>query len=407
MTSPTHPTPALLQLTQALLNEPSITPLPAKCFDIIEQALTEHPNLTFRRMDHQGVANLFISTTGQREFPLLFSGHIDVVPPGPLEHWKNHPFQATIVHHRLYGRGSIDMKSSVSAFVMAVKEHLSHHGNHALPIAIMLTSDEEGPALHGTRHMIETLHQEGFLFHCALVGEPTSVSQLGDTIKIGRRGSLTGKLSIQGEQMHVAYSHDHLNPLSVISTFLSEAGTTAWENEQAAHFPATKFTPTQVHSDSGASNTTAKVAQCQFNFRYSPATNADQLKAKINSLLQKHQLPYAIEWEHGSSPFYKNPGLFVQQVQAIIHHQTGLHTNLSTSGGTSDARFLAPYCKEIIELGPLCGLAHHIDENIPLHDLANLYQLYLTILNIQMTAETIQPESLVKKADLGASTIPT
>jgi succinyl-diaminopimelate desuccinylase len=385
MTPLEQPISHLLQLTKSLLNEASVTPFPANCLELIQHTLSSQKHLSFRRMDHQGVANLFIYTKGTRNFPLLFSGHIDVVPPGPLEQWQHPPFQATISQNCLYGRGSVDMKSSVSAFVMATLEYLRCNGNQALPIAIMLTSDEEGPAQHGTKHMIETLVDEGYSFQYALVGEPTSVEKLGDTIKIGRRGSLTGKLTVQGEQMHVAYSHDRLNPLSVICAFLAEAAQTSWEQQPAEHFPATKFTPTQIHSDSGASNTTAKVASCQFNFRYNPAVSAEILQQKVHTLLQKHQLRYSIAWEHGSSPFYKPPGKFVLSIQHIIQRTLHLKSSLSTSGGTSDARFLAAHCTEIVELGPLCTLAHHIDENIPLTDLENLYHLYLNILqNIQL-----------------------
>lgn len=371
----------LLQLTQALLQEPSVTPEVCHCFDHVVNTLSSHKQLSFRRMDHQGVANLFISTRTAKSFPLLFSGHVDVVPPGIQAHWRHPPFQPTVENQCLYGRGAVDMKSSVSAFVTAVNTHLLRHQHDAMPIAIMLTSDEEGPARHGTQHMIETLRQEGLTFQNALVGEPTSVRHLGDTIKVGRRGSLTGKLMIQGTQMHVAYSHAHLNPLAAMSQFLSRAATWHWETHPAENFPSTQFTPTRIESSSGASNTTPEIAHCQFNFRYNPAVHANQLKHQVEQLLESIQLPFTLEWEHGASPFYKKPGPFVKKIQHLLQHTLDTSSQISTSGGTSDARFLAKHCTELVELGPLCGTAHQIDEHIPLTDLAKLHEIYGLILD--------------------------
>lgn len=367
----------LLQLTCDLISQPSVTPHSAQCFSIIERFCQDH-QLSYQRLDCNDTQNLFITTHQSTHFRLLLSGHIDVVPPGDIEQWSHDPFQANIRENILYGRGAVDMKSSVAAMLIAVKQMLQQKADCA-PVALLLTSDEEGMAQDGTRYAIDQLISQGYQFQYALVGEPTSVDSLGDTVKIGRRGSLSGHARIMGKQAHVAYAQHDVNPIFALSQFIQDAKTCTWD-EGFEKFPATQFCVTSLESKSPASNVTPACASCRFNFRFSPASTHESLKNQVQLMLGNSGLRFEIEWSPPSHAFYKQPGRFTEQVIQSIAATCETKTVISTSGGTSDARFLAAHVEEIIEIGPKNTSAHQIDEHIPLDDLERLGSLYTDIL---------------------------
>ncbi len=367
----------LLQLTCDLIAEQSITPFSARCFTIIERFCQDH-QLHYQRLDCHDTQNLFITTQQSKQFRLLLSGHIDVVPPGDIKQWSHNPFQASIRDDILYGRGAVDMKSSVAAMLIAIK-HMLQQKLECAPVALLLTSDEEGVAQDGTRYAIDQLIRQGYQFQYALVGEPTSVESLGDTVKTGRRGSLSGHVTIVGKQSHVAYAEHNVNPIFALSQFIHDAKTCVWD-EGFENFPSTQFCATSFESRSPAGNVTPAKASCHFNFRFSPASTHASLKKQVNDMLEDSGLHFEIKWSPPSHAFYKKPGHLTKQVIESIATICDIEATLSTSGGTSDARFLAAHVEEIIEIGPKNNTAHQIDEHIPIHDLQRLCSLYTDIL---------------------------
>ena len=372
-------TSALIDLSRQLIMQASVTPSPCATLDIISE-FCQPLGLYCKRYDHEDTANLFISTQQTQHVDLLFCGHVDVVPPGDLQAWRFPPFAAQCHDDKLYGRGAVDMKSSIAAFLIALKHHPHSLNTASSPhIAMLFTSDEEGPAKHGTRYVMQQLLAEGYQFSRALVGEPTSEHQVGDTIKTGRRGSLTGTVTITGTQSHAAYAPAAVNPIFALAKFIDEAGSRQWDTGHA-QFSNTAFCPSLIHSDSGASNMTPAQARCRINFRYGPRSSAASLQQQVHTLLSQQALPFHIDWIDGSQPFYRPPGPLCQALSQHIKSHHHINCQFSTSGGTSDARFIATHVDEILELGPLNHTAHQIDEHISFSDLQQLYRLYQNVL---------------------------
>ena len=369
----------LVELTTQLIDERSITPDAADCFDILSK-LCEQQGLICQRFDRHATQNLLISTSSSKQIDLLLSGHVDVVPPGDITKWRFDPFQAIIDQSTLYGRGAVDMKSSVAAMVLAVIANREQCHRASLSVAILLTSDEEGDAIDGTQYVMSTLDVMGYRFRHALVGEPTSVDHVGDTVKIGRRGSLTGQITVLGQQAHVAYASQDINPLFAISQFIHEARLTQWDLG-CAHFNATQFCVVSAHSDCVATNVTPREATCVVNFRYSPASSHRTLRMQVNTLLRRTGMEYHVQWSRPNLPFLSQRGMLSKLIATSIDKTCQIKPILSTSGGTSDARYIAQYVDEIIEFGPRNHTAHQIDEHISLSDLEKLYRIYQSFID--------------------------
>jgi succinyl-diaminopimelate desuccinylase len=362
-----------LALVRQLIARPSVTPNDEGCQALIAQRLAP---LGFRaeRLRSGGVDNLWLRRGAQP--PLVcFAGHTDVVPPGPLERWRSHPFEPTERDGRLYGRGAADMKSSIAAFVVAIEAFLEEHESRQGSIALLLTSDEEGPATDGTVKVVERLAARGERIDYCIVGEPSSSARLGDTIKNGRRGSLSAELTVRGVQGHVAYPQLARNPIHAFAPALAELAGVEWDRGDE-YFPPTTWQVSNIHSGTGATNVIPGELTAQFNFRFSPASSVDDLKRRVTAILDRHHLAYAVEWSLSGMPFLTPRGRLVAVLSDAIEDATGLRPELSTSGGTSDGRFIAAICKEVVELGPVNASIHQIDEHISLTDLDLLARVY-------------------------------
>ncbi len=387
-----------LQLAQALIARPSVTPSDADCLDLIAQRL-QALGFINERMDsgpesfrvsnlwskrpsgHASAAQFAIKT-------VVFAGHTDVVPTGPLAQWGSDPFVPTLRDGKLYGRGASDMKTSIAAFVVAVEEFLAHTPAPLLDIAFLLTSDEEGPSVDGTKVVVERLAARGERLDYCIVGEPTSVKRTGDMIKNGRRGTLSGKLTVRGIQGHIAYPHLARNPIHQAVPALTELAAMRWD-EGNAFFPPTSWQMSNIHGGTGASNIIPGEVTIDFNFRFCTESTAESLKQRVHAVLDRHELEYELQWTLGGQPFLTPPGELVQAVQEAIAQETGLGTELSTTGGTSDGRFIATLCPQVIELGPPNASIHKIDEHIALADiepLKNIYRRTLELLEAQARA---------------------
>jgi len=367
MTTPT------LSLAQDLIARSSVTPEDQGCLDLIAQRLAPL-GFKIERMDANGTSNLWARRG--TEAPLVcFAGHTDVVPTGPLEQWTSPPFQPTIRDGVLYGRGAADMKSSLAAFVVAIENFLAAHQDSAGSIALLLTSDEEGDALHGTVHVVNTLKARGEIIDYCIVGEPTSSVRFGDTVKNGRRGSLSAKLTVKGIQGHVAYPEKVKNPIHLIAPALAELAVEQWDagNE---YFPPTSFQISNIHAGTGATNVVPGTVDVLFNLRFSTASTADGLQARIHAILDKHQLEYDIVWTLGGRPFLTPKGKLVTVMAEAIAAATGVTPEISTTGGTSDGRFIADICPQVVEFGPLNATIHKINECIAVDDLEPLAKAY-------------------------------
>jgi len=367
MTTPT------LSLAQDLIARSSVTPEDQGCLDLIAQRLAPL-GFKIERLDANGTSNLWARRG--TEAPLVcFAGHTDVVPTGPLEQWTSPPFQPTIRDGMLYGRGAADMKSSLAAFVVAIENFLAAHQNNAGSIALLLTSDEEGDALHGTVHVVNTLKARGEIIDYCIVGEPTSSVHFGDTVKNGRRGSLSAKLTVKGIQGHVAYPEKVKNPIHLIAPALAELAAEQWDagNE---YFPPTSFQISNIHAGTGATNVVPGTVDVLFNLRFSTASTADGLQARIHAILDKHQLEYDIVWTLGGRPFLTPKGKLVTVMAEAIAAATGVTPEISTTGGTSDGRFIADICPQVVEFGPLNATIHKINECIAVADLEPLAKAY-------------------------------
>jgi succinyl-diaminopimelate desuccinylase len=310
---------------------------------------------------------------------LVFAGHTDVVPTGPLEQWTSPPFTPSHRDGVLYGRGAADMKTSIAAMVVAVEEFLAANPQPNLSIAFLITSDEEGPSVDGTAVVVQQLKARGEVLDYCIVGEPTSVDQLGDMIKNGRRGTLSGKLTVKGVQGHIAYPHLAKNPIHDFAPALAELVATEWDKGNT-FFPATSWQVSNVHGGTGASNIIPGELVVDFNFRFSTESTADSLKTRLEAILQKHRLDYTLAWTLGGQPFLTTPGELVQAVSQSIQAETGLQTELSTTGGTSDGRFIDSICPQLIEFGPINASIHKIDEHVLVSSLDPLKNIYKGVL---------------------------
>ena len=367
-----------LRLAEQLIARPSVTPDDAGCMDIIAEALKplgfacefiESGPETFR------VRNLWAKRPGRSDQTLAFAGHTDVVPTGPLTQWRSDPFTPTHQDGKLYGRGASDMKTSLAAMVVAVQEFLAATPEPELGIAFLLTSDEEGPAVDGTVVVCEKLKARGEAPQFCIVGEPTSVQRTGDMIKNGRRGTLSGKLTVKGVQGHIAYPHLADNPIHRLAPALAELVAMRWD-EGNAFFPPTSWQVSNLHAGTGASNVIPGECVVDFNFRFCTESTPESLQQRLATVLDQHGLQYELKWTLGGRPFLTTPGSLVGAIQKAIADETGLQTELSTTGGTSDGRFIARICPQVIEFGPPNATIHKVDEHVALSDIAPLKAIY-------------------------------
>jgi succinyl-diaminopimelate desuccinylase len=362
-----------LALTEELIRRRSVTPEDDGCQALVAARLA---SLGFRAetIASNGVTNLWLRR-GTAAPVFVFAGHTDVVPTGPLEQWHSDPFTPTIRDGVLYGRGASDMKSSVAAFVVAAEEFVRAHDDHRGSIALLLTSDEEGPATDGTVKVVDALRARNEPIDFCVVGEPTSVDALGDTIKNGRRGSLSGSLAVRGIQGHVAYPHLARNPVHQVAPALAELAAERWDDGDA-FFPPTTFQVSNVRAGTGATNVIPGTCEVEFNLRFAPVSSAQSLIARVEAVLRRHGLEYDLKWTIGAQPFSTAEGALSAAMSAAIHAVTGRSAQLSTTGGTSDGRFLATLCPQVVEFGPPNASIHKIDEHIAVADLAPLKDIY-------------------------------
>lgn len=368
---------ATLQLACQLITRPSVTPADAGCLDIVGQRLAPL-GFTLEPMDHGPVRNLW-GRRGSQAPLICLAGHVDVVPPGPLDLWSSDPFSPTCRGGNLQGRGAADMKSSIAAFVIAVERFLAAQPRPSGSLAFLLTSDEEGDAVDGTAKVVEALRTRGEPIDYCIVGEPTSSQVLGDMIKNGRRGSLGGKLRVRGIQGHVAYPHLARNPVHQAAPALAELASTVWDAGDE-YFPPTSFQVSNIHAGAGVTNVIPGTLEVLFNLRFSPASSAAQLRARVESILARHALDYEIEWTLSGEPYLTPRGRLVSAASEAIRQVTGITPEISTSGGTSDGRFIAGICPEVIEFGPINATIHKVDERIAVADLDRLTDIYFAML---------------------------
>jgi len=366
-----------LDFARNLIRQPSVTPDDAGCQDLIAEAL-QPAGFKAEFLTYGEVRNVWLRR-GQVDPLLVFAGHTDVVPTGPIEQWHYPPFSATVQDGILHGRGAADMKGSLAAMVTACQQFVVNHPNHRGSIALLITSDEEGPANNGTVKVVEMLCDREEIIDWCVVGEPTSREQIGDVIKNGRRGSLGGKLTIQGVQGHVAYPHLADNPIHRAADIVTRLTAQTWD-EGNEFFPPTTFQVSNLNSGTGASNVIPAQAELDFNLRYSPESSIESIKERVNALCQQVCTDYEIDWSRPNLPFQTQPGELVDAVSTAIYAVTGLTTDLSTEGGTSDGRFIAPTGAQVIELGPVNRTIHQINEQVAVADLETLAIIYQKIL---------------------------
>ena len=368
-----------LRLAEALIARASVTPQDGGCQRLLAGRL-ERAGFACETLvcgpDDFRVTNLWALRRGGRPGPTLaFAGHTDVVPTGPLEHWRSDPFVPTHRDGRLYGRGAADMKTSIAAMVVAVEEFVQQHPAHAGAIAFLLTSDEEGPSVDGTVRLVELLQSRGIALDACIVGEPTSVERLGDMIKNGRRGTLSGRLLVKGVQGHIAYPQLARNPIHEAAPALVELAAMRWD-EGNAFFPPTSWQMSNIHAGTGAGNVIPGELEVMFNFRFSNESSADSLKARVHEVLERHRLDYSLAWTLGGETFLTPPGTLSRGLSRAIEDETGTTPALSTTGGTSDGRFIAKICPQVVEFGPVNASIHKIDEHVAVDDIERLKNIY-------------------------------
>ena len=360
-------------LATDLIARHSVTPEDGGCQQAIAERLGKI-GFVAEPMHFGEVDNLWLRRG--KEAPLLvFAGHTDVVPPGPLDKWTSDPFAPEIRDGHLYGRGAADMKTSLAAFVTAIEQFIGEHPQHKGSIALLLTSDEEGPAVDGTVRVVEALRERGERIDYCVVGEPTSVEKIGDMIKNGRRGSLSGEIVVKGAQGHVAYPHLARNPVHQFAPALAELAAQKWDDGNE-FFPPTTWQVSNIQAGTGATNVIPGELRAHFNFRFSPESSIEQLKKRVGEILDSHKVDYHIEWSLSGKPFMTKRGKLVNAVSGAIKSVTGLEPQLSTTGGTSDGRFIADICDEVVELGPVNATIHKVDENIAVDDVDTLSRIY-------------------------------
>ncbi len=369
-----------LPLAKELISRRSLTPRDEGCLALIGARL-EPLGFKLEMMRYGNVDNLW-ARRGSSGPVVCFAGHTDVVPTGPLDQWHSDPFTPTVREGMLYGRGAADMKGSLAAFVTSIEKFVLAHPGHAGSIALLLTSDEEGVAVDGTVRVVEALQARGEKLDYCIVGEPTSVAKTGDTIKNGRRGSLSGTLTVKGVQGHIAYPHLTKNPIHLAAPAIAELAATVWDQGNE-YFPPTTWQISNIHGGTGAANIVPGTVEIEFNFRFSTASTMDGLKAKVHAILDKHGLSYDLAWLLAGKPYLTPRGNLVDAVSAAIKQVTGIETELSTSGGTSDGRFIADICPQVIELGPLNATIHKLNECVAVSDLDALSEIYrLTLVKL-------------------------
>lgn len=371
---------ATLALAQDLIRRPSVTPDDQGCCKLIAQRL-EPLGFVCEPMLFGAVTNLWAVREGGSEGPtVVLAGHTDVVPTGPLDRWSHEPFSADIADGHLWGRGASDMKSSLAAMVVAVEKFCAARPEFPGRIAFLITSDEEGPAIDGTVQVLRTLAHRGEPLNYCIIGEPTSTGPLGDTIKNGRRGSLSGRLRVFGKQGHIAYPHLAENPIHRFAPALAELASVVWDDGNQ-YFPATSWQVSNVHAGTGAGNVIPGVLEADFNFRFATVSTPEGLRQRLEAVLHKHGLQFEIDWNLGGDPYLTPAGTLCDVMQAAIRTVTGRQAELSTTGGTSDGRFIAKHCREVIEFGPSNATIHQIDERIRIDDLQPLTEIYLAALH--------------------------
>ncbi len=368
---------ATLRLARELISRRSVTPEDGGCQEFLAARLAR-VGFALEPVRRGEVTNLWARRGDAR--PLLcFVGHTDVVPTGPIEKWHSDPFVPTERAGKLFGRGAADMKTSIAAFVVAVEQFVAKHPSHKGSIALLITSDEEGPAVDGTSKVVELLKSRGERIDYCLVGEPTCVSRLGDTIKNGRRGSLSGTLRVRGVQGHVAYPHLAKNPVHLAAPALTELAATEWDRGNE-YFPSTTWQISNIHGGTGAANVIPGEVEILFNFRFSTASSPEGLKRRVRSILDRHGLDYEIEWSLSGVPYLTPRGTLVEALSAAIRDVTGATPEVSTTGGTSDGRFVAELCPEVVEFGPVNASIHKLNEHVDLSAIESLREIYQGLL---------------------------
>ena len=374
-----------LALAQQLIACRSLTPFDGGCQEILISRL-EKLGFHIERMRFSDVDNLW-ARRGSAAPVLCLAGHTDVVPTGPLEQWDSDPFTPTIQDGRLYGRGAADMKSSLAAFVTAIEAFLAQHVHHQGSIALLITSDEEGIAIDGTVKVVETLKARGELLDYCIVGEPTCTDRLGDTIKNGRRGSLSGNLTIKGIQGHIAYPHLAKNPIHLAAPAIAELAQTEWDQGND-YFPPTTWHISNIQAGTGATNVIPGTLNLLFNFRFSTASTVESLKSRMHEILDRHGFDYELQWELSGKPFLTPKGELADAMHDAIVLVTALEPQLSTSGGTSDGRFIADICPQVIEFGPRNATIHKLNEHVEVNDLEQLSRIYQLVMENLLTDKT-------------------
>jgi succinyl-diaminopimelate desuccinylase len=368
---------ATLRLACELISRRSVTPEDGGCQELLAERLVRL-GFAIEPVRRGGVTNLW-ARRGETPPLFCFVGHTDVVPTGPVEKWHSNPFVPTERDGKLFGRGAADMKTSIAAFVVAVEDFLAKNAKHSGSIALLITSDEEGPAVEGTVKVVDLLKGRGERIDYCLVGEPTCVSRLGDTIKNGRRGSLSGALRVEGVQAHIAYPLLGKNPVHAVAPALAELAATEWDKGNDS-FPPTTWQVSNIHGGTGADNVTPNDVEVRFNFRFGTASTAEGLRQRVHAVLDRHKLEYKLDWTLGAAPYLTPRGKLVDALSAAIREVIGASPEVSTTGGTSDGRFIAGICNEVVEFGPVNASIHKLDEHIDLAAIEPLREIYQRVI---------------------------
>ncbi len=379
---------ATLRLLEQLIARRSVTPDDAGCQALVTERLAPLGFACETLLcgpDSFRVTNLWAVHRGSRPGPtVVLAGHTDVVPTGPLAAWTSDPFVPSHRDGLLYGRGAADMKTSIAAMTVAAEEFVQAHPRHAGSLALLFTSDEEGPSTDGTVRVVQALQARGERLDCCIVGEPTSVDRLGDMVKNGRRGSLSARLTVRGVQGHVAYPQLARNPIHQLAPALAALAATTWDDGNE-HFPPTTWQVSNIHAGTGALNVIPGTVEVDFNFRFSTESTPEGLKSRVDALLQQHGLDYSLAWTLGGSPFLTRPGSLSQALGDAIEAECGIRPVLSTTGGTSDGRYIAPICEQVVEFGPINATIHKVDECVRVADITPLKNIYLRTLERLLT----------------------